>query len=341
VKNFLDKKLSELLSENNIAGMSVAVTDRKGILYSGGFGLNSSDRPEIKADETSLYRVASITKVVTGMCIMKLCEDGVLNLNTPIGEYVPWISLEGDAQKQMTLLHLLSHTSGLPQEYTPDGPREESALEESLKKEMPEAKLVSFPGEGKYLYSNLGIRLASYIAEQKTGMRYTELAKKYVLEPLAMTNSTYDLRVAATYSLSLPHEEIKGKLKAQHYIKENAARMAAGGLYSNVLDLAKLARCILNNGLNDEGNPVIKKITLEKMMTPVSAARNDGIDSYGLTIMLDHYKDGIMAGHLGDASPYGAGLFVDIQKGFGAVVLMNTFRSELRTEIPRMILEIM
>ena len=44
-------------------------------------------------------------------------------------------------------------------------------------------------------------------------------------------------------------------------------------------------------------------------------ARNDGIDGYGLTLMTDNYKDGIMTGHLGDASPYGAGLFVDVKKG--------------------------
>lgn len=339
MKRFLDKKLSEILTKNNIAGMSVAVTNRNGIIYSGGFGVNSTERPNIKTDETTLYRVASITKAVTGLTVMKLCENGILNLSTPISEYVPWFKPKNNAQNKMTLFHLLSHTSGLPVEYTPDGPREESALEESLKKELSKVELTSLPGEGKYLYSNLGIRLASYIAELAAKKPYSHLAKEYVLSPLGMDSSTYDLRVAATYPLSLPHDDIDGKLVPQHYIKENAARLAAGGLYSNVIDLMKLGRCILNSGLNDDGREVVSPKTIEQMITPISTARNDFVDSYGLTIMLDHYKDGIMTGHLGDASPYGAGLFVDTEKGYGVVVLMNTFRSDLRTQIPRMILE--
>ena len=341
MKKYLDKKLNRILTDANIAGMSVAVTDRSGLLYANGFGVNSIDNLQIKSDEKTLYRIASITKVVTGLVIMKLCEQGILNLNTPAGQYVPWLKRPGDAQNKMTLYHLLSHTSGLPQEYTPDGPREESALEDSLKKELECVEVLSQPEEEKYLYSNLGIRLASYIAERQTKKAYTHLAGEYVLNPLGMDYSTYDLRVASTYPLSIPHEGEHGALKAQHYIKENAARMAAGGLYSNVVDLSKLARCLLNNGKADSGAEVVSAKTIEQMMTPVSDAKNDYVDSYGLTLMMTHYKDGILAGHLGDASPYGAGLFVDTHKGCGAVVLMNTFRSDLRKKVPEMILEML
>lgn len=337
--NELHKKLENIRLKNNICGMSIAVTNSKEILFSAGFGLDSIERPNVPTTADSVYRIASVTKIITGLTIMKLCEDGILDLNTAVGDYVPWLKLKDDVQKCMTLFHLLSHTSGLPSEYTPDGPKEESALEESLKKELSHAKLVSYPHEGKYLYSNLGIRLASYIAEQKTDIHYTELSQKYILSKLGMNNSTYDLRVAATYPLSLPHSEENGALKLSHYIKENAARMAAGGLYSTVTDLTKLARCILNNGTNDNGETVIQSSTLKKMVTPV-VSRGDN-KYYGLTFMTDHYKDGVLTGHLGNADPYGAGFFVDIQKGIGAIVLMNTFRSELRTEILKMILEML
>lgn len=341
MKEILDKKLNQILNDNNIAGMSVAVTDREKVIYSGGFGVESTERPDVATLSDSLYRVASVTKMVTGLTIMKLCEDGVLNLDAPISEYVTWLKLPRSAQCTMTLRMLFSHTAGLPREYTPDGAREESALEHVLKSELSCVDMVSYPGDGKYLYSNLGIRLAAYIAELETGKPYSILARELVLAPLGMDNSTYDLRVAATYPLSLPHDDIDGRLVPQHYIKENAARLAAGGLYSNTSDLSKLARCILNDGKSDCGTQVVSKNTLLEMLTPVSLARNDGVDGYGITMMTNNYKDGVMVGHLGDAHPYGASVFADRQKGVAVVTLMNTFRSDVRCRIPEMILGMM
>ncbi len=341
MREILDKKLSQILNDNNIAGMSVTVTDRQKVIYSSGFGVESTERPDVPTLSDTLYRVASVTKMVTGLTVMKLCEDEVLDLDAPVSEYVTWLKLPRSSQCTMTLRMLLSHMAGLPQEYTPDGPREESALEDTLKEELSAVDMVSYPGEGKYLYSNLGIRLAAYIAELKTGKPYSILARELVLEPLGMHNSTYDLRVAATYPLSLPHDDVGGKLIPQHYIKENSARLAAGGLYSNTNDLSKLARCILNDGKSDSGTHVVSKNTLCEMLTPVSIARNDGVDGYGLTMMTNNYKDGVMVGHLGDAHPYGASVFADRQKGMAVVTLMNTFRSDVRCQIPEMILGMM
>ena len=77
------------------------------------------------------------------------------------------------------------------------------------------------------------------------------------------------------------------------------------------------------------------------MLKPVSEAKASHVDSYGLTMMSKKYSDGVMFGHLGNAAPYGAGVFCDIKKGYGAIVLMNTFRSEARTKIPEMILNLL
>ncbi len=341
MKSILHKNLNEILKKENIAGMCVAVTDREKIIFKEGFGVETSERPEIPTHADALYRVASVTKMISGLCIMKLCEDGILDLDTPVCEYIPWISLEKNAETKINLRMLLSHTSGLPQEYTPDGPREESALEDSLKKELACAKLCSDPKDGKYLYSNLGIRLASYIAELKTGKPFSHIAKEYVLSPLGMNVSTFDLRDAATYPLSLPHDDINGKLIPQHHIKENAARLAAGGLYSNTYELCKFARCLLNKGKSDLGKEIISEKSLNEMFKEYSNARNDGVDSYGLTMMINHYKGSLLYGHLGDASPYGASVFCDVKKGYGVVTLMNTFRSEQRTKIPQMIFDIL
>ena len=333
----LDKMLQEIFEKNTIAGMSVAVTDREKVIYQKGFGVESTERLDVPTDVNALYRVASVTKLVTGFSILKLCAEGKLSLDVPVSNYVSWLKLHGGAEDRITLRHLLSHTAGFPVEYTPDGPREESALEGSLKKELENLTPVSAPEEKKYLYSNLGIRLASLIAEKAAGMPYTQIAKQYVLDPLGMKQSTFDLRTAATYPLSLPHDVIDGKLIPQHYIKENAARMAAGGLYSNVTDLCKLARCILNDAVSDHGEQIIPKELFYQMLVPHSERLTDRND-YGLTMMGFHFGNRTVYGHTGSANPYGSALVADRENGLGVIILMNTYIGPLRTEIPKIIL---
>lgn len=335
----LDERLEEILKEHRIAGMAVAITNKKCVVYQKGFGVDSIERPHIPAEADSLYRIASITKVVTGITIMRLVEKGVLNLDVLVKDYVPWLKLaRNEALEQMTLRHLLSHTSGLPKEYTPDGPKEESMLEKSLKEELPVAEMKTLPNEGAYLYSNLGIRLASYIAERKTGQIFSTLAQEYVLNPLDMNKTTFDLRVAATYPLSLPHEDAPdGSLKVFHHIKENAARLAAGGLYSNTTDLCKLVRFLLNNGVADSGERFLTQDSINQMFTRHALDRNGRDEQYGLTMLIKKYRNSYLYGHRGSAPPYALSMFVHPESRFGVVTLMNTQRDELRFEIPKMI----
>lgn len=330
--------LEQIYNENNIAGMSVAITDNKKIVSVYNFGVESIERPQISVSELSLYRIASITKVVTGITLMKLVEQGILDIDIPVKNYLPWLKFKNGEENKITVRHLLSHTSGLPKEYTPDGYREESALEKSLKEGLPTLEFASKPEEEKYLYSNWGIRLASCIAETITGEKFSVLAKKLVLSPLKMDYTTFDLRVAMTYPLSLPHVEENGRLKVRHYMNENAARLAAGGLFSNTTDLCKLARFILNDGVSDDGERVVKGETLTEMHLP--HAQTDRGDFYGLTTLLHKHNGRISIGHLGSASPYATALAVDKKSGLGIALLMNTERNNLRTEIPDKIFDL-
>ena len=337
----LDKKLQDILEKEKIAGMSVAVTDREKVIYAKAFGVDNAERSHIPADPVSVYRIASITKVVTGILIMRLVEQGLIDLDTPVKKYVPWLEFTSqEALEKMTLRHIMSHTSGLPSEYTPEGPREESALEETLKNGLKDLEFASMPGDGIFLYSNWGIRLAAYIAQLRTGKLYSELAQQYVLDPLGMMTTTFDLRTAATYPISVPHIDApNGGHEVMHHIKENAARLAAGGLYSNVYDVSKLARFILNNGKSDSGEQVLSEEKLQTMKTAhavFDAARGD---RYGLTMLMRKYKDRYLYGHHGNASPYALAMLTDPATGYGVAVMMNTWRPEARFEIADMVFD--
>ena len=329
--------LRQLQKQERVAGMAVAVTDRKEILFAEGFGVESVERPEVKVSPRSLFRIASITKVVTGITVLSLVEEGRLSLTEPVKSVLPWLTLrDKETEAGVTLGHLLSHTSGLPTEYTPDGPREESALEPSLRAGLSDLELLFPLGKG-YEYSNWGIRLASLAAEAVTGKKFTQLARERVLSPLGMDMTTYDLHVAATYPLCLAHEEENGVFRVVHRIQENAARQAAGGLFSNTTDLCRLARCLLNDGIADDGTRILQKASVDEMKTLRGKPKD--FDGYGITLFRNTADDRQIFFHTGSAPPYATSFVIHPDSGLGVVVLMNTQRNALRHSIPRTILD--
>ena len=130
----LDEKLSNILSENNIAGMSVSITDSKKIVYAKGFGVLNCEHPEFLTPFDAMYRIASITKIVTGMVVLRLADKGILDIDAPVKKYIPWFTLKSsEATEKISLRSLLSHTAGLPRGSIVEGSRDENTIEENLK----------------------------------------------------------------------------------------------------------------------------------------------------------------------------------------------------------------
>ena len=265
-----------------------------------------------------------------------------MELDKSVCCYLPWFRF-GDREntENITLRRLLSHTAGLPAEYTPDGTRDEADFLPILKSEIEKAMPVSMAKEDKYLYSNLGIRLAAAAMERVTGERFSTLAKKSVLEPLGMKNTAFTLGDDERTLLCYPHMKSEdGGIKCSHYVAENAARYAAGGLYSNALDLAKLARLILGGGRVGDTR-IIGEKSFSEMIKPRAAMGNESFDEYGITMMLHKQGGATYYGHLGSAPPYATSLFVDRESGFGVALLMNTYVPSLRHSIPELIFDML
>jgi beta-lactamase family protein len=102
---------------------------------------------------------------MTGTAVMRLVADGRLPLDRPIVEYVPWFRLSDPAATGLvTLRMLLSHTTGLPHDHKPYGPRDAAALERRVREELPRYPLVAAPGT-TWSYANTGIHVAAFLAE--------------------------------------------------------------------------------------------------------------------------------------------------------------------------------
>ncbi len=330
----IKNSIRKFFEKGNIAGMSVAVTNKNGIILSENYGVLNSELKASQTIDTALYRIASVSKLITGMTVMKLVEESLLELDTPVKKYVPDIRMsKKETEENVTLRQLLSHTSGLPAEYEPDGARDEASLKKAMLEDLPGIELLSALHEKKFCYSNWGIRLASYIAQSVTGECFSELAQRLIIAPLGMKLTTYDPLIALTYPVSMPHTYNDCKYEVIHKINENAARYAAGGLFSNTEDLCRLAGMILNKGKNDRGEQVLTEISIDEMFSVQSLCQNNYY-AYGLTTMFFE-KDNIKAtGHLGSHPPYASSLIIDRDSGIGIVTLMNTYNENLRLDIP-------
>ena len=271
---------------------------------------------------------------------MNMVSRGFIELDVPLSNYLQDIRIGKEhMEKEITLRMLLSHSAGLPAEYTPQGKKDECALEESMHKELPDVSLAYRPGAG-YLYSNLGIRLASYVMQITSGKYYSQLLNEYVLLPLGMKRSTLDIYVAATFPFALPHSIDKnGNFHLIHNIVENAARLAAGGLYSNTEELSMLARCIMNGGIADNGCRVVDEALLSEMMRWHCDTKNSEGNGYGLGLLLMRHNNKILYGHTGSRPPYFGSFFCDIENGYGISVLMNSAAEGLSKKIPKTIID--
>lgn len=317
-----------------IGAISVGVTDREKLLcvYSKG-NLRYGEKSK-KVDENTLFRIASISKIVTGITLYKLVDQGLIEVDKNVSEYIPWLD---KANGNMTVKKLLSHTAGLPREYTPDGPRDESLLEKSLMDELKKVDLGAIQDKSEYLYSNLGIRLASLIMEKVTGERFTSLAQKLVLEPLGMTDTTYFLDKAIQKDLCYPCDIVDGKLSLHEKTWENAVRYSAGGLFSTITDLSRLARFILNEK-SDNGEKIISDNSFSIIKSKIAKDKKAPCDYYGQTMMSKERGNITLVGHLGSAPPYATALFT--AGDMGVILLMNTYHSELRLEIVQKIFDL-
>jgi CubicO group peptidase (beta-lactamase class C family) len=271
---------------------------------------------------------------------MRLVEEGRLSLDQRVVDYLPWFTLADErARDAITIRQLLSHTAGFPAEYTPEGPRDEGALVPALMEGLPALTLAYFPGEG-YLYSNWGIRLLSEVIEAVTGKRYSDLAREYIFSPLKMNSATFFGDEAARLgALALPHERsADGNTRCIHTIKENYARLATGGLFVNAHDLLSLSCLIFRDGVADDGARVLLSASIAEMQTPISTTKSG--DKYGLTMQQHTTPSGVLAwGHYGNAMPFTSALIMDMERGIGVVVFLNTTADNLRQTISDLVLD--
>ena len=200
VNAWLDGKLPDALKDGDIPGAVVSVVKDGQVVTTRGYGWAdtgaSGGQPVAVDPQTSLFRLASISKIPTSIAAMQLVEQGKVDLDTDISAYLDF-EIERRFDEPLTLRHLLTHSAGFDEK----GSLTKTTDLEAYVKNDPPAQVFA-PGTTPG-YSNYGMALAGYIVQRVSGQPFETYVREHVLEPAGMTTSTYEQPLPAGLAGSL------------------------------------------------------------------------------------------------------------------------------------------
>ena len=178
------QRIPEIMAEDKVPGLSLALVNRDGILWAAGFGYTDYDKKTPVTTDT-IFAICSASKTITAVAVMVAVQEGLLELDVPIIEYFPQFTVnsrfEDNPHKKITLRHLLSHTSGIEHQAPVGNTGEPSygTLEEHVLS-VTDTWLRHKVGE-RYSYSGFGYDLVAYILQVQSGRPFAEYVEDKVL----------------------------------------------------------------------------------------------------------------------------------------------------------------
>lgn len=327
ITDSLTLQIQKINSQEKIVGFSVAVVDTTGILYNNGFGF--SDKKSKKEYNTkTIQYVASISKTLIGISLLKAQEFGKLNLDEPINKYLPFEVINPNfPETGITIRQLAIHTSSITDsdifwennyileqkehhkgtaipKYFND-PKSKLSINEFMKELLSkdgklnngESYSKNEPNQ-KFNYSNIGATLCAVVIENATGIPYEEFTTKYILEPLKMNSSGW-----STENVNRNNFSTLYATNEQIMADYTTIDFPSSGLITSSNDLGKLLIEIINGYsgkgkiLNNESYKELfrKQLTANQLPKGVNANVGIFIDYSKRGIGFNGYDAGLMA----------------------------------------------
>ena len=297
------------------AAVGIIVGDR--LVFARGYGKASVEQ-SAPVDPGTLFRIGSVTKVITGLTVLGSQQSGRVSLSQPISTYWPQLH---HTLGRITLHHLLTHTAGVTQLASAYGPSDEEALQRRIAT-WNDSLLFAEPGE-VYSYSSPGYWLASAIIERAENAKYAALVSKYVFDPLGMSASTFDPLVALTRATALDHRRnAQGVTAVVRPYPNDASTWAGGSAFSSVNDLSRLAIALLNGGQLEQQQAIPAASARAVMTRQTQNAATDCGYTFGLGFCVEG-RDTIVS-HYGFRSGTGAVFTLVPNKRVAVIILANT-----------------
>ena len=328
VSEQLQREIASRCSEAGSVGAAIGIIRGQDLAWTHGYGyadLSAEDPP----NETTLFRIGSITKTFTALAVFQLRDQGKMSLDDPLAEHLPKFTAakpRPGSLEDVTLRRIMCHHSGLvgfadtgePYFNTLDFPDMQTTLDA-----LPEAE-VAIPPDSAFKYSNLGFGLLGEVISRVAGTPYEEYVSSEILAPLGMSSTTFDpegelkARTAVGYNRN-PY----GEDHEPAPLPRLGGDAAAGQMYSTVADLAKwLSFQLLASDDEGEEPQVLSGRSLREMQRP-QFLESGWTAGYCLPWLARRENDEVSLGHSGGIFGFITDISFNVERRLGVIALYN------------------
>jgi CubicO group peptidase (beta-lactamase class C family) len=335
---YLSDVIKRDMAKHDVKGLSIALVDDQKLVWAEGFGY-ADVANQVPASADTAYRIGSVSKLFTATEIMRLAEQGKVELDREVTAYVPEFSIHNrfPDSKPITLRALLAHHSGLPTDVLKGMWVDHPVSLAEYVKALREESLAS-PPQSLYKYSNIDFSLLGKTIENVEHQEFASAMQQNLLTPLGMAGSSFELT-----------PEIGRRYARAYRQGREAPRLSlrdapAGGMLSSVNDMSHWLRFIFADG-KVGGAPLVKPETLREMFKPQFAGlATDFGHKTGMAWMLSGLSvpgGQELAWHNGAFPPYQAHLSLLPEQKLGVIILANSDEaSQFITQLGTRVLEL-
>jgi CubicO group peptidase (beta-lactamase class C family) len=340
----LDTAFARVLKDWHAAGFAVAVVDRDKVIYAKGFGYRDADA-KLPVTPHTLFAIGSCTKAFTASLIGQLNQQGVLDIDKPVRNYLPDLKFYNpDMDNMITLRDMMCHRTGLPRYdlawYLFPGDTRDDLIHK-IKYMEPSAGI-----REKWQYNNFMFMAQGSVVEKLTGKSWESNIMEKIFQPLGMNESSFligDMEKSKDASLGygLKNDSILKKLDYYHI----GGLAPAGAINSNVLDMASWVTTWINGGKFHDKEILPRNYVDEAMSAqmvsgggvPSKDAPDVFFSSYGFAWTLSSYRGHYRVEHGGNIDGFSASTCFFPSDSIGIVVLTNQNGSSVPSIVRNML----
>jgi len=342
----VEKLYREYAEKNNFPGMAFGLIVDDQVIYSDGYGFTDLAK-KTKASGKSLFRIASMSKSVTTMAILKLRDEGKLHLDDPAYLYIPELKsmplLTADSPP-ITVRNLMTHTAGFPED-NPWGDRQLDTQDQELIQLIQKGLSNSNSPGIQYEYSNLGFAMLGKIIGNVAGIPYQQYITDNIFKPLGMNSTLWEYTKAPADLLAHGYRWEEGKWKEEELLHDGTYG-AMGGILTSIDDFGKYMAFHLAAWppKNDTETGPVKRSSVREMQQPwtfnnlnTKFKYPDGrtctlVSSYGYGLRISRDCDNrLFAGHTGGLPGFGSQWWIMPEYGIGVIANGNLTYAGMNT----------
>jgi CubicO group peptidase (beta-lactamase class C family) len=264
--------VTQKMAEYGVPGVAFGIL-KNGQATVRGLGVTNLDNSQPVTPDT-VFPLASISKTVTTTAMMRLVEQGKVDLNEPVTQYLPGFRVQDEgATRGVKIWHLLTHTPGWEGQLTSED-RGAQTLAHFVDTTMRDLPKLADPGE-VWSYNNAGFNVAGRVIEVVSGQSIHNAFRTLVFEPVGLTRAFTRIEDLVTYPFAVAHRGAPGEITVARPLSRSVS-VAAGGVSMSLNDVLSYAKFHLGDGIGRDGKPVLSRASLEQMRTP--RIRKNGTD---------------------------------------------------------------